>query len=185
MRVSLFILLFLFSILFNACNTDADEQVNNKCNTSINKIEMDTHTFSNYTKVFIKHTHLDIEVDFASKRVFGVVTHSIDNSCKQDSIILDTKYLDIQKITLDNGIEAKYNYGNFDELLGTPLVIFLDNDTKEISIEYSTTEKTEALDWLVAEQTNGKEFPFMYTQGQSIFTRSWIPIQDTPGCSQR
>ena len=68
-----------------------------------------------------------------------------------------------------------------DELLGIPLSVQLNDSTQSVKIFYTTTEKSEALDWLSAEQTAGKEFPFMYTQGQSIFTRSWIPIQDSPG----
>ena len=61
------------------------------------------------------------------------------------------------------------------------MIVSIDSTTKKVTINYSTTSSSEALDWLNAEQTAGKEFPFMYTQGQSIFTRSWIPIQDSPG----
>ena len=30
-------------------------------------------------------------------------------------------------------------------------------------------------------KTAGKREPFLFTQGQSIFTRTWIPLQDSPG----
>jgi aminopeptidase N len=75
----------------------------------------------------------------------------------------------------------EYSLGEFDELLGSPLSVNLNPKSNSVVIFYETTKKSEALDWLVPNQTAGKMYPFMYTQGQSIFTRSWIPIQDTPG----
>ncbi|HET9055173.1 MAG TPA: M1 family aminopeptidase/hydrolase, partial [Cyclobacteriaceae bacterium] len=38
-----------------------------------------------------------------------------------------------------------------------------------------------ALQWLTAQQTLGKTKPFLYTQSESIYARSWIPCPDGPG----
>ena len=48
-------------------------------------------------------------------------------------------------------------------------------------IRYRTTERSEAMQWLAPAQTAGGKQPFLFTQGQSILTRSWIPLQDSPG----
>ena len=47
-------------------------------------------------------------------------------------------------------------------------------------IDYSTTKDGMSIDWLNPEQTTGKKYPFMYSQGQSILNRELLPIQDTP-----
>jgi aminopeptidase N len=67
-----------------------------------------------------------------------------------------------------------------DSILGQPLLISIKPGTKYINIYYETTEKTEAIDWLAPNLTEGEDLPFMYTQGQAILTRTWIPIQDSP-----
>ena len=55
-------------------------------------------------------------------------------------------------------------------------------DSKFVRIRYSTSPNgATALQWLAPEQTEGKQFPFLYTQGEAIHTRSWIPLQDSPG----
>lgn len=141
---------------------------------------IDHHTLSNYTEVRTKHLHLDIAVSFENKQITGVATHTIENITGVDHIDFDTKGLNILGVIINEGEEGEFMMGEYDELLGTVLSVKIDEHTEKVGIKYETTEKTEALDWLLPAQTAGKEQPFMYTQGQSIFTRSWIPIQGTP-----
>ena len=187
-------LLLLSSILLTSCGNDAtgkgkqiqteesylittekpSELTENKENVR------DEHTLSNYKEVATTHLDLDLVVDFDSKTVGGIAKHTIFNKTGADKIIFDSKYLVIENVILNDSEETTFSLGEFDELLGTSLEVAINKETKSVSIYYKTTEKTEALDWLVAEQTANKTSPFMYTQGQSIFTRSWIPLQDSP-----
>ncbi len=143
--------------------------------------DLDCHTLSNYHEVQVTHAHLDLAVDFSNRTLSGSVTLSFSRISEANQLILDTKYLEVKEVLDQFGNNLKFKFLEKDELLGVPLSIQLNDSTQSVKIFYATTDKSEALDWLSAEQTAGKEFPFMYTQGQSIFTRTWIPIQDTPG----
>ncbi len=150
-------------------------------NNEIILTNMDSHTLSNYHEVQVNHAHLDLAVDFSNRILTGSVTLSFIRISESNQLILDTKYLEVKEVLDQFGNNLKFKFLEKDELLGIPLSVQLNDSTQSVKIFYTTTEKSEALDWLSAEQTAGKEFPFMYTQGQSIFTRSWIPIQDSPG----
>ena len=54
----------------------------------------------------------------------------------------------------------------------------------EIVVTYRTSPSAAALQWLTPEQTAGKQHPYLYSQGQAILTRTWIPTQDSPGIRQ-
>lgn len=51
-------------------------------------------------------------------------------------------------------------------------------------IDYETSQQAAAVQWLEPAQTAGGKLPFMFTQGQAILTRTWIPTQDGPGIRQ-
>jgi aminopeptidase N len=51
-------------------------------------------------------------------------------------------------------------------------------------VTYRTAPTSAALQWLAPEQTAGKRLPFLYSQGQPILTRTWIPTQDGPSIRQ-
>jgi len=151
-------------------------------NIVTNKVYM-KHSYSNVNKVKTVHLDLELDVNFESKVIYGVARHDIKQLKKVDTMILDVKNLDIQKITLgekEQEVETNYLLGQTDELLGQPLFVKIDTKTTKVNIYYKTTQKTEAIDWLPEALTQGKQHPFMYTQGEAILTRSWIPIQDIP-----
>ena len=171
--------LTIFSIL--GVLSSCDSKTKNKDFSEGKNLIMDMHTLSNYQDLPILNTHLELSANFQEKKLKGSVTHRFDENRKVDLLKLDTKYLKIDSIQDGNGNSLEYSFGEFDELLGSALSVILNSQSNEVVIFYETTTKSEALDWLLPNQTAGKTFPFMYTQGQSIFTRSWIPIQDTPG----
>lgn len=180
MRKNIFYLI-LVGFITLSCAQESNEVSNKIKEKVMTNSVIDSHTLSNYKDVSIEHSHLNLSVDFESKLLYGSVTHSIKNNSASKEFILDTKYLSIESVKDQNNKLLDFSFGKKDELLGDPLIVSINSSTKKVTIKYSTTTQSEALDWLNAEQTAGKEFPFMYTQGQSIFTRSWIPIQDSPG----
>jgi len=173
-------LIAFISSLFILC-TSCESNSKIKKTDSVNNLIMDTHTLSNYKDLPIVNTHLELSVNFQEGKLKGSVTHEFEANRKINLLKLDTKYLKIDSIQDGDGNTLEYSLGEFDELLGSPLSVNLNPKSNSVVIFYETTKKSEALDWLVPNQTAGKMYPFMYTQGQSIFTRSWIPIQDTPG----
>ena len=177
MKYHFLTLVFFGAFTLSNCSIE-EENINKKVS---NHLIMDSHTLSNYKDLPIIHAHLDLEVDFVNKLLKGSVTHNFSEDRNTDLLVLDSKHLEVDSVKDERGNRLNFEIGNFDELLGSKFSIQLNKESKSVTIFYKTTNKSEALDWLMPNQTAGKNFPFMYTQGQSIFTRSWIPIQDTPG----
>jgi aminopeptidase N len=96
-------------------------------------------------------------------------------------LILDAQALDIASVTGSSGGLRKFEIGPLDPKIGVALTIQLEPRDTAVTIHYSTTAGAEAMQWLAPSQTAGQKKPFVYTQGQAIYTRSWIPLQDSPG----
>ncbi|WP_323788531.1 hydrolase/aminopeptidase [Psychroserpens sp.] len=165
-------ILFTLLLLVFGCQPDPKEKIQ-----AVNYAE-ELHSYARPNTSAIKHLNLDIDVDFNSEIIKGIATYSIENQ-NATEIILDTKFLEIDAVEAD-GKPTTFKLGEFDEQLGQSLTIAITNATKSISINYRTTNKTEALQWLSPQQTADKTHPFLFTQGQAILTRTWIPIQDSP-----
>jgi leukotriene-A4 hydrolase len=177
------VLYFAFALLLWTSNScDGPPKGENK--STINPAGLaDAHSYANVDVIRTKHLHLDLDVNFENNTIYGVARHEMVNS-GTDTAIFDIKGLEIQKVTLGNENEKETDFliGQFDKdsVLGQPLMVTVEKDTRFVNIYYKTTEKSEALDWLSPELTSGKQHPFLYTQGQAILTRTWIPVQDTP-----
>tara|TARA_B100000508_G_scaffold136157_1_gene128791 strand:- start:35582 stop:37495 length:1914 start_codon:yes stop_codon:yes gene_type:complete len=162
-------------------NNSKNDQENSKKSENV-EVKVNNHSFSNIDEINTTHLHLDLEVNFDEKVIEGVVRHTMNNNGAKQAIF-DFKQININKVTLgEKGSETEttYSTGKPDELLGKALVVDVDENTKYVNIYYSTTPESEALDWLSPELTGSGNHPFLYTQGQAILTRSWVPVQDTP-----
>lgn len=169
-------------IIINACSDNSDKKATSPTVLMADS-SYDNHSYSNVGEVRTKHLDLELDVNFKNQTIYGVARHTLEN-LGSDTVVFDIKYLEIQKITLGKGNEKETNFiiGEWDKdsLLGQPLLVKIEPSTQYVNIYYETTQKTEAVDWLPAELTDGKSQPYMYTQGQAILTRSWIPLQDSP-----
>jgi leukotriene-A4 hydrolase len=142
----------------------------------------DEHSFSKPNDAVVKHLDLDIKVDFESQSISGKATWTIDNTSKGNTILFDTNTLNITKVTLgDDEKVAEYCMGTEVEFHGKPMHITIDANTTKVNIYYNTTKDAVALQWLKPEQTADKKKPFLFSQGESIWSRTWIPCQDSPG----
>lgn len=154
-----------------------------RCGTQneIYTMKQDPHSYSRPAKASVKHLQWKATIDFDTRTMDCVATWTIENPGDGNSIILDTKDLDIKKVALDHDMPAEFRLEEKDPVLGQALSVFIKQDTKTITVEYQTSPEAEAVQWLSPQQTAGKKLPFLFTQSQAILARSWVPCQDTPG----
>ena len=144
-------------------------------------LSKDVHSFARPEQVVVRHLELDLEVDFKSKVLKGRASLEIENRNGTRELSLDSKDLQIERITLDGGgMETSFLKGESIPFLGEPLSIRIEPDTTWVHIDYQTSPGAAALQWLDPEQTTGKRHPFLLSQSQAILARSWVPCQDTP-----
>ena len=153
-----------------------------KDQTEKSAVTIDEHSYSKPELAVVKHLDLDIKVDFDTQTISGKASWQIDNVSKGNEIIFDENTLNITKVTLgDDEKETKFELGKDVEFHGKPLHITIEPNTTKVNIYYSTTKDAVALQWLKPEQTADKKKPFLFSQGESIWSRTWIPCQDSPG----
>ncbi|HEY2289617.1 MAG TPA: M1 family metallopeptidase [Thermoanaerobaculia bacterium] len=141
----------------------------------------DPHTFAHPEEVAVEHLALDLTVDFNRRQLTGRASLRLHNPAGATRLVLDTRDLDIRRVTLDDGrTEARFRLGDEVKLLGRPLEIEIAPTTTWVNIDYATRPEAAALQWLTPEQA-GSPSPFLYTQSESILARTWVPCQDTPG----
>lgn len=166
----------LLAVLVFACSKKNNDM------TEATKVQVDDiHSYARPQEAKVTHLDLDIYVDFENKIISGKTKIHFDAAEDAELLTLDTRGLRIKSIWQENGNEADYELGPEDKILGRPLNIKIEEDSKAVTIIYETGAGAEALQWLSPKQTAGKEVPFLFTQSQAILARTWIPLQDSPG----
>ena len=145
--------------------------------------ERDIHSYARPAEVRVTHVALDLHADFDKKVLSGTATLTLHRNASAHTVVLDSKGLDIQRVTAA-GSDLKFTLGDEDRILGRPLTIDLPTSGNEITIAYRTNPEAAALQWLEPSQTAGGKRPYLFSQGQAILTRTWIPTQDSPGVRQ-
>lgn len=157
-----------------------DETTTRPSHSAETKYAMDPHSYARPEEAAATHLDLDIHVDMDANQIRGTATYTLKRH-QGDSVIFDTDGLTIQKVTLADGTAAAFTIGDADPILGQALRVALPKGADKVAITYATGPEAKALQWLTPAQTRDKQHPFLFTQGEAILTRSWIPVQDSPG----
>jgi len=143
----------------------------------------DPHSFSRPDEVAVTHLDLDLTVDFPAHRLAGTASLHIERrNPGADSLLLDTSGLEISAVRLDDVPQpVEFRLSQQYPLLGRALTVPIGPETRVVHIDYRTGPEAAALLWLEPAQTAGGRRPFLFTQSQAIFARTWVPCQDSPG----
>ena len=150
----------------------------------------DSLTYAQPELARVTHVDLDLALDFERRAVGGTATLDVLAAPGVQEIVLDSRGLQITRVTDATGRELPFTLGREDANdqsgKGAPLTVTMGpgEGRRRIAIQYSAPRDAEALQWLSPEQTAGKVHPFLFSQGQAILNRSWIPTQDSPGIRQ-
>lgn len=176
MHCSLSPLFLTLAALFMACNSGQQNPVDN----TAAKITatMDPHSHASASAARTTHLDLDITVDMEARTLHGSATYAVQPN-GASTIVLDTDGLHVDSVQVD-GRQVEHMLGD-STLIGKALTVPIESGTKELTVFYRTGSDAKALQWLSPKQTADKSHPFLFTQGQAILTRTWIPIQDSPG----
>jgi leukotriene-A4 hydrolase len=150
---------------------------------AMSPIPVDIHTYAQPNIARVTHVALDLTADFETRSLGGTATLDIAAQPGATEIVLDARNLDIQSITDGDGRPLRFTEGADDPILGHALTVQI-GTARKIIISYFTRPDAAALQWLTPAQTAGGRQPYMFSQGQAILTRTWVPTQDSPGIRQ-
>ncbi len=176
MQLTKFAIIFLSTLLIASCGSKPDDKVT----ATVPEASVDDpHSYGDNSSARITHLSLDLKVDFKEHVVSGVAQLSVAKN-GADTLFLDSNELKIDSMK-SNGKRVDFTMNAPEKYLGSKIAIPLASVGDTIAIFYSASKDAVALQWLSPEQTYDKKYPFLYTQGQPNLTRSWIPVQDSPG----
>jgi aminopeptidase N len=145
----------------------------------------DPHSYAQPDKVVVTHLSLNLHMDFTHKQLRGDAVLSLHWKDPQArELVLDTSKLDIASV---NAVDAdgharrlSFHLAEAQKHMGSKLTIEAPKHPDRVRIEYQTSPEAGGLQWLVPAQTADKKHPFMFSQSESVYARSWIPLQDSP-----
>lgn len=147
--------------------------------------DIDPSTLSNYQQFQVNKTKLDLDVSFDQRKINGSVLYRLRSLEAQGELprklCLDTSHLEIHDVTLDGSTKLQWELKARQEPLGSQLVLEyskINGEEHSLQIDFSTTERCTALQWLSGKQTSGK--PYVFSQLEAIHARSLFPCFDTP-----
>lgn len=146
---------------------------------------VDQHSRARPQEVRVTHLALDLTADFEARSLAGTARLRLVRSDRAADLVLDTSpSLLVRSVKGTDGTSRPFRLAEADPILGAALTVPLAPDDEEVVIHYATSPEAAAVQWLEPAQTAGGAAPFLFTQGQAILTRSWIPLQDSPGVRQ-
>lgn len=138
----------------------------------------DPHSFADPAQPLATRLALDLDVDFDRQVISGTAGLAFAEP-GEGALDLDTKGLSIRSVRTANGVDVPFELGEEEPILGRRLRLSLPAGTREVAIAYETAPDASALQWLAPAQTEGKRFPFLFSQCQAIHARSMVPLPDT------
>lgn len=152
---------------------------------SPNQAPQDAHSHANADEVRVTHVDLDLTADFEARELAGTVVLDLERIDPTASrVVLDTRRLVVEGAEAGSGADfhpTDFRLGKEQPFLGAPLEVDLPAGADRVRIRYRTRPEAGGLQWLAPEQTAGKKHPFLFSQSQAIYARTWIPLQDSPG----
>ncbi len=143
----------------------------------------DTLSYAQPLVARVAHLDLDLVADFKAHTMSGTAALDVLAKPGARAIVLDTNKLTILAVTDAASRPLKWRLGKAEAYKGAPLTVALAG-AKRIVVRYRSSPQAGALQWLPPELTAGKRQPYLFSQGESINNRSWIPTQDSPGIRQ-
>src|SRR5690606_32344357 len=113
----------------------------------------DPHSYARPAEAVTQPLNWNPRGNFETKTIAATATGDIESADNADSIIFDTKGLNIRQVYLDDGLPADSRLGQNDPVLGQRLSVAIPPQTKRVEIQYETSAGADALQWLSPQQT--------------------------------
>jgi len=126
----------------------------------------------------VTHVHWEVDVNFASRMLSCLAFVNFDGGGETN---LDLRNLEITSITDEDDQPLPYHVSPTHPVLGECLTLTVPDGKPRVKIHYWTSPQASGLQWLTPGQTQGKRHPYLFSQGEPLHARSYLPCQDTPG----